>query len=872
MQARRRQARAYPVFSWLHLSDIHMGHGDAANRVDQQLVLQLLREDIGRQLDQGVVERPPDAVLLTGDVAFSAAQKDPQEYARASMWLRQLLSDLGLEIDRLFCVPGNHDVPRVPAENQNLARLVRELRSGSSIDNAIADPADALLVSSRMEHYMAFYEAFRPAATGHGRAQLGHWMHVLRGVAPFPVALVGLNSSLLAADNLDHGTLQVGKVQVTETLLQAQPSESLVIALTHHPHGWLSDGVTLRSLMLRRAHIHLHGHLHDPGIDQLISGASTELLTIAAGAVHGEAGNGYAGHGYSFGLVFLEDNGQTIARIQPRFLAKDFGFRPYVSILPDGALHVDHRLAFVSRGSRAKPSGSSADPRPSSFARPKAAALPLPHTPPLNFRGAGLERELRRRNPFQLIAPTAANYDYNDLPGLFCEPSGFRSLTNGGNHLILGSVGTGKTAILRALSVPVHSAEPDANGPAFRGLYLNSLQYARPLLDRWYDRTGSLDAAIHYFALSLARAAFEQLSEAKSPISCIRALSDRWGPVLGFPPFGDLDTSKEPTDGFIAHRMGTILQQINSLRPPDPIDYLGDQLSFHHVVQLLSTFGGWVRRSTQQRFMLLVDGYDQLGCTVRVVNSLLNQDYQKYFSVIAGCVHFGDLISQSCDGHVPQPDRDYRTDVVDDRYEDSSSLLSSIAERFMQREWQGVLSDRTLQRLNIADILGTASDRTIYAGHECVASLVNGNVRWYLKFLRYVFNHVEVSKGKVFVTRAHQHSAAKEAAQAIVNEDFASRGLREAVQLRTLTHELAASIKEYASQGTSIRTPIFLADVLGNGGDLDAVRPVIRRGVRHRFLVCDSGPRLMAEYSPTYVPEVIRLSGVFAPFESVPWM
>jgi hypothetical protein len=35
------------IFAWIHLSDIHFGHGDAAHGWDQQLVLAVLRRDVG---------------------------------------------------------------------------------------------------------------------------------------------------------------------------------------------------------------------------------------------------------------------------------------------------------------------------------------------------------------------------------------------------------------------------------------------------------------------------------------------------------------------------------------------------------------------------------------------------------------------------------------------------------------------------------------------------------------------------------------------------------------------------------------------------------------------------------------------------------
>jgi hypothetical protein len=39
---------AETLFSWIHVSDIHMGHGDAAHGWDQALVLRELRKDVAK--------------------------------------------------------------------------------------------------------------------------------------------------------------------------------------------------------------------------------------------------------------------------------------------------------------------------------------------------------------------------------------------------------------------------------------------------------------------------------------------------------------------------------------------------------------------------------------------------------------------------------------------------------------------------------------------------------------------------------------------------------------------------------------------------------------------------------------------------------
>ncbi|HRI69476.1 MAG TPA: hypothetical protein PK156_34835 [Polyangium sp.] len=40
------------LFTWLHLSDLHFGHGGATHRWNQQLVLETLRENIKKRVQE----------------------------------------------------------------------------------------------------------------------------------------------------------------------------------------------------------------------------------------------------------------------------------------------------------------------------------------------------------------------------------------------------------------------------------------------------------------------------------------------------------------------------------------------------------------------------------------------------------------------------------------------------------------------------------------------------------------------------------------------------------------------------------------------------------------------------------------------------
>src|ERR1700683_3702718 len=91
----------------LHISDIHFRYPlcDSDMDPDRPYRTRLIQDarDLATQL--GSV----DAILVTGDVAFCGA---PEEYVAALSWLTQLATACGCRLERIFVVPGNHDVDR----------------------------------------------------------------------------------------------------------------------------------------------------------------------------------------------------------------------------------------------------------------------------------------------------------------------------------------------------------------------------------------------------------------------------------------------------------------------------------------------------------------------------------------------------------------------------------------------------------------------------------------------------------------------------------------------------------------------------------------------------------------------------------------
>ena len=92
----------------LHISDIHFREPDCLNPdldPDRPYRTRMI-QDV-RQRVQAI--GPVGAMLIGGDVAFTG---HPAEYIVAKAWIHELAEACGCLLERIFVIPGNHDVDR----------------------------------------------------------------------------------------------------------------------------------------------------------------------------------------------------------------------------------------------------------------------------------------------------------------------------------------------------------------------------------------------------------------------------------------------------------------------------------------------------------------------------------------------------------------------------------------------------------------------------------------------------------------------------------------------------------------------------------------------------------------------------------------
>jgi hypothetical protein len=240
-------------FRWLHLSDFHVGK----DQYGQRCLFTYILQNVKQAINDG---KPPFAVFITGDITYSGAEAEFKTFLDDFFWPLQELLNKTPSSDRVFIVPGNHDVTR------SKARAVRTHGLLSHIPTLLDPTLDAQLDRAPLlPRFQAFIDNDPTAGiAGH------HWISSAVGClisrvkhGSQEIGVLCLNSAWLSAEGDDRHNLSPGKGILEKGLEDLQDAE-LAFVLAHHPIDWFVDEEvsSIRSLLGNRPTVYLFGHLH----------------------------------------------------------------------------------------------------------------------------------------------------------------------------------------------------------------------------------------------------------------------------------------------------------------------------------------------------------------------------------------------------------------------------------------------------------------------------------------------------------------------------------------------------------------------------------------------------------------------------------
>lgn len=283
----------------LHLSDIHFRKTEIGTAQDPNFHLrnELVR-DVQHQCD---LLGPPDAIVVSGDVAFGG---DPDEFAYATRWLTTLCNACGGSLETVFVVPGNHDVLRESAE-RNLVQLIhREIKGAADPGEVIArqmrDPDARRLLYESLDNYNAFALQFFCDLLPPERTRARRDLTLNDGST---LRLWGLNTAFVSSRHDVAGSLFVDPA--SRQITREDGVVNFVVA--HHHLSWLGQAQQLEDHLNDVAPVQLFGHVHTNRIQM-----NRDFMRLTASAANPDRSE--AGWEPGYNLIELSVEGESNER------------------------------------------------------------------------------------------------------------------------------------------------------------------------------------------------------------------------------------------------------------------------------------------------------------------------------------------------------------------------------------------------------------------------------------------------------------------------------------------------------------------------------------------------------------------------------
>lgn len=220
------------------------------------------------------------AILVGGDIAYKGAA---DEYDVAMTWLQELAAVAGCPHERIFVVPGNHDVDR------NTTRRFVTNAAQAALSDAGENEREQVLQRLIRDSDTA-HALFAPLAAYNEFAKLLNcqvyppdrlcWIQDLDLGHGVLLRLHGLTSTLLSGINGGNDTRISLYLSPLQTVFD--PVDDVVnLVLCHHPPDWLMDQDQVDDAVCARAAIQMFGHKHRQRINQ-----DRRYVRFSAGAVN----------------------------------------------------------------------------------------------------------------------------------------------------------------------------------------------------------------------------------------------------------------------------------------------------------------------------------------------------------------------------------------------------------------------------------------------------------------------------------------------------------------------------------------------------------------------------------------------------------
>lgn len=341
--------------TWLHISDIHFNRTTSWR--DSTSISSLI-EHLRTVFQQDPTLRP-DLIICTGDLAYGEISASPlvDQYKEAEAFFNCLLEACGepnrpLPTERLFVVPGNHDVNRSKINSDSQKSLEDKAKESPKHSEKINQQFDDKTIEfrdnfRRLEEYATFVSSYLPHQSDE---ESRHRYARVVNIDGLKVGVAGFNSAWSCAGPDDDRKIWLAaRWQFNRASDELQDSH-IRIGFMHHPVDWLNE--TERDLATRRIstdfNFWLHGHSHNAWVDP-----GQNSIKIAAGAVGAASSDEF---GVNIVKLDLENCEGHVHLYNKRAGEKDWVVAPVGGHAPTGVWKLNQiPLSTCKESSKRKP-------------------------------------------------------------------------------------------------------------------------------------------------------------------------------------------------------------------------------------------------------------------------------------------------------------------------------------------------------------------------------------------------------------------------------------------------------------------------------------------------------------------------------------
>lgn len=209
-----------------------------------------------------------DAILIGGDIAFRA---DPVEYQAANAWIQKLIACCNCPLERVYVVPGNHDIDRDVIRRERAIQNAQKTISQQTLDRRSKELMDQLTdktVGHTLFAPLSAYNEFAKSFDCQVYPKKFFWKQSLQLRDDVTLRLYGLTSTLLSGAVNAAGTQDDTRdsLFLSEWQTVFDPQDNVVNAvIAHHPPDWYADHEAVEDAVRGRTTLQFFGHRHRQG-------------------------------------------------------------------------------------------------------------------------------------------------------------------------------------------------------------------------------------------------------------------------------------------------------------------------------------------------------------------------------------------------------------------------------------------------------------------------------------------------------------------------------------------------------------------------------------------------------------------------------